>query len=332
LSERTDRLPTPSCDLGSPSHLDLQLELVEFCPAFTDKPSPMPKSGQPWNCHFLENEPLFRVFERFAKPFRSEVWPALTDYAHELETLRAASGYSFPALGVAANPVRPRRAKRENLALEDLYDGRIALTGQVYCLNASYHDLFNVVVFCAFPLAKRALHTRQFHALSRWVAPELGKPTARIPGRRTREQDALTIFDEGGSVLVMTPDVHAKFLASTEPLEISPFAPESGVVPLLFGHALLEHLYEDHRALRSSGLVLCAPDGPRDTEDPSAWCAQIDPLLAARIADPAQFQEPNADCILELRADGSLSIRHPQYDETTRPRRAGVSKPPRRPE
>jgi hypothetical protein len=292
----------------------------------------MPKSGQPWNRRFLESEPLFGVFERFAKPFRGEVWPTLGDYERELETLRTLTGSRFPALGVAPSPVRARRAKRESLALEELYDGRIALTGQVYCLNASYHDLFNVIVFSAFPLAKRALHARQFSALSRWVAPELGKPAARIPGRRTREQDALTIFDEGGAVLVMTATMKAQFQASTEPLEVAPFAPESGVIPLLFGHALLEHLYDDHRALRSSGIVLSPPAWPRGAADPSEWCTLVDPILAARISDPAQFQEPNADCVFELRADGSLSIRHPQYDETTRPRRAGAAEPPRRPE
>jgi hypothetical protein len=277
----------------------------------------MPKSGQPWNRHFLAGEPLFRVFEAFAEPFRTEAWPDLSDYARQLEVIRARSKHAFAPLGVLPNPVRARRAKRQSLNLEELYDGRIALTGKVYCLRQSYHDLLNIIIFSAFPLAKRALHARQFSAVSAWLSSEVGASTPRIPGRRTREQDALTIFDEGGVVLVMSEASRNGFQSSQAPIALAPFQPESGVVPILFGHALLEHLHEGHRAIRASGLILTLPSLVDGSEAPSEWCARVDPILAEKFADKSLFQEPKADCIFELEPGGSVSIRHSRYAART---------------
>src|SRR5690606_26753214 len=97
-----------------------------------------------------------------------------------------------PALRFAPQSKKPRRAKRGPVELDQLYDGSIALRGEVPCLAQSYHDLFNAVIFAAFPLAKYALHARQFRALRERVTPGV----TRLPEARTREQDALTVFDE----------------------------------------------------------------------------------------------------------------------------------------
>jgi hypothetical protein len=275
----------------------------------------MPKSGQPWDRGFLENEPLFRVFSRFAEPFRTPDWPTLGDYARELENRRLESGCGYPPLGVAPNPSRSRRAKRQSLSLDQLYDGRIALTGQVYCLSESYHDLFNIVIFSAFPLAKRALHTRQFAAVSSWVSAELDSHAPRIPGRRTREQDALTILDEGGVILAMTEERRDNFAQTEGPFRVAPFEPDSGIVPILFGHALLEHLHDEHRAIRASGVIITMPEPWPFENRPEALCGYVDPIFARRIADPTEFLEPKADCIFEMAKDGTLSVRHSSYDE-----------------
>jgi hypothetical protein len=271
----------------------------------------VPKSGQAWNRHFLADEPLFRVFEPFARDLRSPEWPTLADYARHLEDFRLRCSRQSMPLGVAASPERSRRQKRAKLELEELYDGRIALTGQVYCLSESYHDLFNIIVFAAFPQAKRALHARQFRALRSWLEPQNAELPTRLPGRRTREQDALTLFDEGGVVLAVSEEERARIGNRREPVQVEPFNPRSGRVPLLFGHALLEHLHDGHRALRASGLIVTLPNHIFRTDDPGAFCTEVDSLLAARLENPVEFLEPRADCIFELGPTGGLSFRAP---------------------
>jgi len=195
---------------------------------------------------------------------------------------------------------KPRRKKRGEVVLDRLYDGSIALRGEVPCYSESYHDLFNAIAFAAFPRSKRALHARQFEALCCWV----DDGAARVPGQRTREQDALTIFDEGGVVLAMTEaEQHAFGKTSIA----TPYTPgQSGVTALLFGHALLEHLYEGHLAIRASAMVCVVPAGPKDD---ARLLDAVDRILAARLKDPQQFAAPGGDGIFEMGRDGSCTFR-----------------------
>lgn len=273
----------------------------------------MPKSGQTWNANFLAENPLFRVWEPFARPFRTRAWPDADLYSRVIAASSTELDPTLTPLRFREMEKKSRREKRKTIELEGLYDGSIALRGEIPCLPESYHDLLNAIVFCAFPRAKRALHARQFRAQKRWLEgagaldPELEAP--RLPGTRSREQDALTILDEGGTVLLFTESAHAKWSSSTERLPLGAFAPGQ-VLPLLFGHALLEHLVLGQKALRSSGVLFVLPD--RDaplaaTEaDARALFDFADRALAARLTDETQFQEPGADSIFELHSGEAL--------------------------
>lgn len=275
----------------------------------------MPKSGQPWDPRFLAEHPLFRAWEPFAKPFRTENWPNPELYTQVCATFSekrwdARPEASLSPLRFRAMQKKSRRDKRQSVELEGLYDGSIALRGEIPCLEQSYHDLLNAIVFCAFPRSKRALHARQFEAQKRWLEEagvlDRARDTHRLPGARSREQDALTILDEGGTVLVLTETAHAIWRSAKTRLTLDAFSPGQ-VLPLLFGHALLEHLVEGRTALRSSGVMLVVPDARRalaETEsDAVALFAIADRHLARRISDPDEFLLPGADAIFELAAD-----------------------------
>ncbi len=262
----------------------------------------MPKSGQSWNPNFLLGHPLFQVFEEEAKELRGTEFPdmeALTAFSERARKRRAPQARPLRFFPMAK---KPRRARRTSLQLENLYDGSIALRGEVPCLVESYHDLFNAIAFSAFARSKRKLHERQFAALKNWVGDSV-----KLPGKRTREQDALTIFDEGGVVVVMDPNFFATWKASTEPTTIAPFSPTTGVVPLLFGHALLEHLLEGHTQVRASAVVL-ELQGPIIEAE---VLIQADRYLEARLADPNEFRCPGADGIFVMDGE-SLSIGPPK--------------------
>lgn len=261
----------------------------------------MPKSGQVWDRNFLQNEPLFRPFEPIASRFRSEQWPTLAQYSEVGEERRQALCPNLSPLVFTPTPKKPRRFRRERVVLGELYDARIAARGEVPCLMHSYHDLLNAIAFAAFPEAKRRLHQRQYEAVTRWIPPE----AERLPGRRTREQDALTIFDEGGVVLLMTHAFYDKWLRKVEPQPIEAANGESGVQPVLFGHALLEHLHDGHQALRASAVVVLV----NKVQPGDALLAQADAGLSQRLADPAHFQRPDADSIFERGPGGVLWIR-----------------------
>lgn len=153
---------------------------------------------------------------------------------------------------VRAEPRPKRRARARARAAQEesaLYDTRIVEAGEVPTRNGSWHDLLNALVWAAFPVAKRALHTRQ----RRLVVPAQ-------PGearRRPRALDALALFDEGGVVLL-----------------------DGGARLAVFGHAIYEGLVEGWPSPTASALAV---------SDPTRIDASLAAILAdeAAFADPS---------------------------------------------
>lgn len=267
-------------------------------------PDAVPKAGQAWDRDFLVGHPLFRVFEPLAAELRGEDWPTHEGLSALAERQRLLRAPECDSLTFAPAKKRSRRAKRGAIRLEELYDGRIALAREVPCLSRSYHDLFNALVFAAFPRAKRALHQRQWRALSAWVDPA----AATIPGERTREQDALTIFDEGGVVLAMSEAAEREWRRSEAPTGVA--AMDGAVEPLLFGHALLEHLFEGHLSVRASALVCVVPEAALRAG--GEVLDVVDRALAERLERGEEFREPRAESIFTLERTGAAVFGPPK--------------------
>lgn len=244
----------------------------------------MPKSGQRYERDFLSRSPLLGEWQVFARTLINRPgWPTLDEYSEFVDAeRRARAGELEPVRFVAAPAPRRRGRVRPALDLAELYDGRIALRRQVPCLDASYHDLFNALVWAAFPRSKRALHARQFRALQcRW------RPGAtRLPNRRTPEQDALTIFDEGGVVVLGAPEHGLGAALDQASLRVVPF-----------GHAVMEHVCFEAAPVRAAVLLLDVHGvGASGRELFEA----VDRALAPRLADEAQLSAPEFDGVLSI--------------------------------
>lgn len=203
------------------------------------------------------------------------------------------------ALRFVATPPKKRRTRRGPVDLRALYEGRIVHQGEVPTRLDDWHDFFNALTFSAFPRAKWALHVRQFALLEARVTPG----AARLPGARSREQDALALFDEGGIALCVLPERRALLTESadmcgsahaqagrtfSETCEALCRAGDARAVP--FGHALPEHLvaglsaplatphplFLDFRGLANKALI-----------------SAVDEALAADLAKPALFNAPS---------------------------------------
>jgi hypothetical protein len=245
----------------------------------TPPPASKPRDGGRvvlWDGALASRSPLF--------------WPI----AEALERLArgAGEGSAFPqpetideALGGPAGirferqrPVSRRRRQPRDPAM--MYDARIAQEGCVPTRPGSWHDLMNALVWATFPLAKRALHARQ-HAL---VVPAAPGESAR----RSREQDALALFDEGG--LVVTRGAGATEAPTEE--ELAAEIEAGKATAIVFGHAIYEGIVLGRTA--PLGSVVCVSSTP----------AGVDAALATVIADRGRLVEPST--MLRLRADERL--------------------------
>lgn len=76
------------------------------------------------------------------------------------------------------------------------YELRIYETGAVATRQENLHDLFNALVWLAFPRTKATLNAVH--------AGELAREEVRRSPRRSRLRDALTLFDEGGAIVAVS--------------------------------------------------------------------------------------------------------------------------------
>jgi hypothetical protein len=259
-----------------------------------------------WDPRFVDRSPWFWPLGRAAARLAGHVdWPS----AAEREALCAelTDGSGTPRLKLGPNVDKRDKRAEGRVRLEALYDARIAVQGEVPTRERDWHDLFNLLCFATFPRVKHALHARQYAALQQRIEPG----SARLPAARTREQDALTLFDEGGVIVATTAEHLTTLRAAGEGLDglAEAIAATPGPVPLAVipvGHALYEHLVEG-LMMPGARAMLVALDGAWPASDVELL-ARADQALAGVMADPAFFQSPREQLHLRL---GTLSPRHP---------------------
>ena len=190
---------------------------------------------------------------------------------------------------VSLEPQVKTRKRRGPLDRDALYEVRIHVHRRVPTRERSWHDLTNALVWAAFPRSKRALTARQ-HAITEAVLPP---GATRLPGARTREQDALAMVDEGGIVLLAAAnEVERVRRAQREGDEAAMGALlEAGsAAALVFGHAMMEHAVLGTLGVRGYGIVLELDPLPTSLEARIEAC---DIALARWLATSDELREPS---------------------------------------
>jgi len=103
--------------------------------------------------------------------------------SHEALTALAAEAGVRTASGMAVRFVPPSSA-------DPYYEVKVYESGCVATRSGNWHDLFNALAWLAFPRTKAAIN--ELHAMQ----------IPREGGRRGRLRDMLTIFDEGGAIVL----------------------------------------------------------------------------------------------------------------------------------
>jgi hypothetical protein len=185
-----------------------------------------------WDPAFFRRSARFAPIAEAAARFAGfAAWPAVDDIDRRLA---ADAGVRFVAADKGPG-----------------YARRIVDTGCVPTRPGNWHDFLNALVWAAFPRAKRTLTVR-LAALA----------DARAGGNRGRDEDLLSLWDEGG----------VAFGAGAA----------AGVV---FGHALFEHLVRGE-AVRGLALALPDADAPLDARLAAVLAAPFAPLAERALVAP----------------------------------------------
>lgn len=224
-----------------------------------------------WEPSFLQRSPLFEPL----LPVGSELsalarWPALSD----LQPLVDREGKAIRFV--------PQSDKPQHL--EDEYEPRIYLKGEVQTRTENWHDLFNALVWLAFPKTKAVINARHYTEILQERAAEGGKPRGKV-------RDRLTQFDESGVVVLCADAELAQLLADHQWKQL--FWEQRDRVGcsmrfLVFGHSLYEKALRPYPGITGKALVLDVT--PQDLQQPLPGVVDLaDRLLAGVIGDVERF-------------------------------------------
>jgi hypothetical protein len=195
--------------------------------------------------------PIFDALRPLLSRLSSGMFPR-HDELNALANPSVVSGGGAPIRFVPPAPVREPSTG---------YELRIFETGEVPTRPDSWHDLFNALVWLAFPKTKAVLNR---HHRSEIIARR---------GERLRgtARDVLTLFDEGG-VVVGSADAKLSGLLRDFRWKELFWAHRADVHRSMrfhvFGHAIYEKALEPYRGVTAKALIVdVAPDLPLATTE-----------------------------------------------------------------
>lgn len=176
-------------------------------------------------------------------------WPGIDELnQHPLLSGSQISGAGIPIRFAKSPSTRSR-------GFNTLYQPRIFLKGEVSTRTDNWHDFFNAMVWLSFPKIKAYINRRHFFIYD----AEADFPWTKNNPTRNREQDALTIFDEGGAVAVVSDEKYIFLYRNLNSDERKKWMREhinTHIKVFIFGHAVYEVLLQGHKDILASGIWL----------------------------------------------------------------------------
>lgn len=164
------------------------------------------------------------------------------------------------ALGIRTESAFPVRFA--SVSDSENYEIRAFRTGVVATRPDNLHDWFNALVWLAFPRTKARLNAMHAAAIP------------RESGRRGRLRDMLTIFDEGGALVVSDDAELLELVREMRWRELfwtRREALERAMRFVVLGHAVLEQALEPWPGITCKAIFV-SPQRPLD-EQAAAWLA-----------------------------------------------------------
>jgi Protein of unknown function (DUF3025) len=233
-----------------------------------------------WDPEFLARSPMFEPLRPLGGALAIPDWPARP----ALQNLLERDGN--PVMTCRGLPLRLVPAGGRRRSFEERYEARIHLRGEMAFRERNWHDLLNVLAWLAFPCAKAALNARHYAALRAQSAA--GEPN------RGPAQDALTLFDEGGVIVVSCDDELLRLLRGWRWKELfwSNRARLKGrMLFCLFGHALYEKALRPFIGITGRGILLRAEPALL-AQPPHEQLAALDSQVAATISEECNLTAP----------------------------------------
>lgn len=237
----------------------------------------------PWHGDFSEASPLFNPLRPLAERFCDHVkWPTLEDLQGGLDALadpiRMHSGQILKIVSQAGKPER----------FEEHYAPRIYYRGEIQTRTENWHDFFQYLTWFIFPKTKAVIN-----------AIHIPRAKARLEaggeiGRRSPVENMLSLFDEGGAVIVSSDESLLQLVREFKWKEL--FWRRRGDLKdkfecITFGHAMYEKALAPYIGM-TANTILIPVEKEYFLKPQDQRVAEIDTRLADSFSTGESYTQP----------------------------------------
>lgn len=146
---------------------------------------------QKWDANFVSFSPIFSPLKYLADKFSTfESWPGLDDYQAMLSALpEPILTHSGQALKIVKQDGKPGH-------FSEHYAPRIYISGEIQTRTENWHDFFQFLTWFMFPKTKAVINAIHIPAAKLRIEQQADL------GRRSPIENMLSLFDEGGAVIL----------------------------------------------------------------------------------------------------------------------------------
>jgi hypothetical protein len=202
----------------------------------------------PWHPDFDRGKPMYEPLRPLLGSFRHNTdWPGLDAYQQLLDSLEQPLRTHH---GVALKVV-PQAGKPDHF--EQHYAPRIYRSGEIQTRTRNWHDFFQLLTWFVFPKTKAAIN-----------AIHIPRAKQRLeegwqPGRRTPLENMLSLFDEGGVVLLSSDETLLQLVRDFKWKELFWQRRDELVNRfecITFGHALYEKGLKPYPGMTANSVLI----------------------------------------------------------------------------
>lgn len=220
-----------------------------------------------WNRWELLASPAFATLAPLIEQLPEDHFPTLAQLNRICDEHEVVSGGGVPVEFV------PQEARTD-----EPYETRVYARGKVLTRSRNWHDLFNALVWITFPRTKAAINRHHY----REMLARQGE------GLRGTPRDVLTLFDEGGVIVVSSEAELGSLLREFRWKELF-WQRRAEVVEAMrfyvFGHSIYEKALQPYKGITAKTVIFDVP--ARELERPLAQqLATLDARLAKYFGEP----------------------------------------------
>ena len=274
-----------------------------------------------WHPDFHQNLPMYEPLRPLIESFASFAeWPGIDDLQRVLE------GRREPIMTLGGQALKIVRQDERPHTFAETYAPRIYLTGELQTRLGNWHDFFQYLTWFIFPGAKAVINSIHIPRAKERI------DGGGDPGRRSPIENMLSLFDEGGAVVVSSDesllqlirDFSWKALFWERRAEL-----ESKLKCITFGHAMYEKGLMPYVGMTANSILLHVDEAFFEKEL-SVQLRQVDESLADTFTKGDRYMKPKdlqPFPILGMPGWTSENEHEAYYDNTRyfRPGRSGGS-------